>query len=52
MDKGTGSDEREGSAVVFSNPIYYHSKPFTKKLTEEEVVRQNIKDKYPSHLCK
>ena len=52
VDKGTGSDEGEGSAVVFSNPAYYHSKRFIKKLTEEEAVRQNLKEKYPSHICK
>ena len=52
VDKGTGSDKGEGSAVAYSNPVYYHSKAFATKPTEEERLRQNIEEKYPSHLCK
>ena len=50
VDKGTS--DNEGSAIVFSNPIHYHSKPFIRKPTEEEVVRQQIEAEYPSRLCK
>ena len=53
VDKGTGSsNEGEGSAVVFSDAVHYHSKPFVKKPTQEEIVRKNIQLKYPSFLCK
>ena len=53
VDKGTGSsNEGEGSAVVFSDAVHYHSKRFMKKPTQEEIVRQNIQSKYPSLLCK
>ena len=53
VDKGAGSSNKaEGSAVVFSDAVHYHSKPFVKKPTQEEIVRKNIQFKYPSLLCK
>ena len=53
VDKGTGSSNKgEGSAVVFSDAVHYHSKQFVKKPTQEEIVRKNIQLKYPSRLCK
>ena len=49
VDKGTGD---EGSAIVFSSAAHYHSKPYERKPTEEEIVRQSIEAKYPSAICK
>ena len=52
VDKGTGSGGSAGGAVVFSNPVYYHSKAFAREPSAEEIVRRNIQLKYPSRLCK
>ena len=51
VDKGTGDNE-EGSAIVFSSPVHYHSKAYARKPTKEEVLRQQIEQDYPSAECK
>ena len=50
VDKGSG--DNEGSAIVFSDPVHYHSSSFARKPTEEEIVRQRIETEYPPQLCK
>ena len=50
VDKGSG--DNEGNAIVFSDPLHYHSSRFARKPTEEEIVRQQIQAEYPPQLCK
>ena len=49
VDKGSG--DNEGNAIVFSDPLHYHSSRFARKPTEEEIVRQQIQAEYPPQLC-
>ena len=52
VDKGAGWGEFEGRAIVFSKPVYFHSRPFMKKPTPEEMARRRIADAYPPQLCR
>ena len=51
VDKGAGWGEYEGHAIVFSKPVRYRTRVFTKKPDPEEVATMEFVDKYPPSEC-
>ena len=52
MDKGGGGDEMEGSAIVFSKPILFLTRPFDNSTEidvieeDEEITEEKLYEKY------